>query len=154
MRFVALILGITMTAFGFMSCSETPSHVPATDLRAAMQERMTDIKRIKAALEAGEPLVKQPLTTLAGLPHSEFVDGVEEYQQALASFDVLYAGLFTAADPQAHFKIIVSSCESCHMQICPGPLRAIRNLDQNARNQLTNGTGYEPSAVTTPPNPN
>lgn len=128
MRIVVLILGVTFAAFGFISCSETPSHVPATDLRGAMQERMTDIKRIKAALEAGEPIEKRPLTEFAGLPHSEFVDGVEEYQDALAGFDVLYAGLFRAADPQAHFKIIVSSCESCHMQICPGPLRGIRNL--------------------------
>ncbi len=154
MRIVVLILGVTIAAFGFYACSETPSHVPATDLRAAMQERMTDIKRIKAALEAGKPLVEHPLTSFAGLPHSEFVDGVEEYQDALAGFDQLYAGLFTAADPQAHFKIIVTSCESCHMQICPGPLRGIRNLNQNALNQLTNGTGNVPSEVTTPPNPN
>lgn len=93
-----------------------------------MQERMADMKRIKAALDAGLTPTSVPLTPFAGLPHSEFVDGVEQYQDALAAFDVMYAGLFTAADKQAQYAIVAATCESCHVQVCPGPLRAIRKL--------------------------
>jgi cytochrome c556 len=121
MRFVWLL-------FVLGACSEATTYEPKEDLRAAMQERMADMKRIKAALDAGEPLTREPLTTFAGLPHSEFVDGVEQYQDALAAFDVMYAGLFTAADKQAQYAIVAATCESCHMQVCPGPLRAIRKL--------------------------
>jgi cytochrome c556 len=110
------------------ACSEATTYEPKEDLRAAMQERMADMKRIKAALDAGETPTSMPLTPFAGLPHSEFVDGVEQYQDALAAFDVMYAGLFTAADKQAQYAIVAATCESCHMQVCPGPLRAIRKL--------------------------
>lgn len=112
----------------FTACSESPTYEPKADLRAAMQERMADMKRIKAALDAGEAPVAQPLTLFAGLPHSEFVDDVDAYQPALKAFDEMYAGLFTAADKQAQYAIVAATCESCHMQVCPGPLRAIRKL--------------------------
>jgi cytochrome c556 len=110
------------------ACSEATTYEPKEDLRAAMQERMADMKRIKAALDAGETPVSMPLTPFAGLPHSEFVEEVESYQPALKAFDEMYAALFTAADKQAQFAIVAATCESCHVQVCPGPLRAIRKL--------------------------
>lgn len=121
MRFVWLLMILG-------ACSEATTYEPKEDLRAAMQERMADMKRIKAALDAGQPITREPLTPFAGLPHSEFVDDVEPYQPALAAFDEMYAGLFTAADKQAQFAMVAATCESCHVQVCPGPLRAIRKL--------------------------
>jgi hypothetical protein len=56
------------------------------------------------------------------------VEEVESYQPALKAFDDMYAALFTAADKQAQFAIVAATCESCHVQVCPGPLRAIRKL--------------------------
>lgn len=110
------------------ACSEATTYEPKEDLRAAMQERMKDMKRIKAALDTGETPVSMPLTPFAGLPHSEFVEEVESYQPALIAFDEMYAALFTAADKQAQYAIVAATCESCHVQVCPGPLRAIRKL--------------------------
>lgn len=110
------------------ACSEVTPYEPKEDLRAAMQERMADMKRIKAAIDSGEPLTREPLTPFAELPHSEFVESVEEYQPALQAFEETYAALFTAADKQAQYALVVATCESCHVQVCPGPLRAIRKL--------------------------
>lgn len=119
----AMLLLMVLTA-----CSESPTYEPKADLRAAMQERMADMKRLKAALDAGEPLSREPLTAFAGLPDSDFVESVAEYQPALQAFEETYAALFTAADKQAQYALVVAACESCHVQVCPGPLRAIRKL--------------------------
>lgn len=121
MRAILLLLVLT-------ACSESPRYEPKADLRAAMQERMADMKRLKAAMDAGQPLLREPLTAFAGLPHSEFVESVDEYQPALHAFEQTYAALFTAADKQAQYALVVAACESCHVQVCPGPLRAIRKL--------------------------
>ncbi len=128
MRLPIAICSLVLLIFGAISCSEPATYVPKEDLRAAMQERMADMKRIKAAIDAGEPLTQRPITGFAGLPHSEFVDGVEQYQPALKGFDSMYAALFTAEDKKAQYAIVVAGCESCHTQVCPGPLRAIRKL--------------------------
>lgn len=128
MRRLSWLLVYVVGFVALKACSESPAYEPKENLRAAMQERMVDMKRIKAVLDAGQTPTSMPLTPFAGLPHSEFVDGVEEYQPALAAFDETYAGLFTAADKQAQFALVVATCASCHTQVCPGPLRAIRNM--------------------------
>lgn len=101
------------------------------DLRDAMQERMAEVLRIREELDRGEHPAAREFARFAGLPHSEFVDDVSEYQEMFEVFDTMYEGIFKAADPEAQFRLVMQTCISCHQQVCPGPLRAMNRLVRN-----------------------
>jgi hypothetical protein len=108
--------------------SSEPAYQPPDNLRDAMQERMTDVLRLHEALVEGKPLVREPFVAFAGLPHSEFVDDVSEYQDFFKVFDELYEGIFTAPNPKLQFNVVMQSCVACHQTVCPGPLRSMNRL--------------------------
>lgn len=126
------ILLIAMAVFtGFLLTTWLPgqrTYVPAEDLREAMQERMSEMLRIHADLEAGKQPTPRPVTQFAGLPHSEHVDDVSEYQDFFVVFESMYADLFTASDPRQQFNVVMASCIACHQNVCPGPLRSMNRL--------------------------
>lgn len=93
-----------------------------------MQERMSEMLRIREEIQAGQFPVKKPFTEFAGLPHSEFVDDVSEHQDFFKVFDQMYGQIFTSEDPRQQFNIVANSCAACHQTVCPGPLRSIRRL--------------------------
>jgi hypothetical protein len=122
---ILLILGCFLVAW---SCGKSEPVAEVT-LRDAMQERMSEVLRIKEQIENNEPISPKEFTRFAGLPNSEFVDDVSEYQAYFDVFDGLYEQMFTAEDPRQHFNTIVQSCAACHTTVCPGPLRSIQRLE-------------------------
>lgn len=129
MKRVLLIALAVLTGFGIMHLlPEREVYVPAEDLREAMQERMTDMLRIHADLEAGKTLQPRPLTAFAGLPNSEHVSDVSEYQDFFVVFESMYADIFTSQNPRQQFNMVMSSCIACHQNVCPGPLRSMNRL--------------------------
>lgn len=127
-RNVTAVLIITFSFFLFWSCEPTQEEAELT-LRDAMQSRMTEMVRIKVLIENGEPIPESEIIRFKGLPNSEFVDDVSEYQDAFDSFDEFYTALHTSENPARHFNIIVQTCASCHQNVCPGPLRFIERLE-------------------------
>jgi hypothetical protein len=131
-RPVVAILLVAMAVWGGIRLggflSPEPAFIPADNLRDAMQERMTDVLRLHESLVEGKPLERKPFAAFAGLPHSEFVDDVSEYQDFFRVFDELYEGIFTAPDPRLQFNVVMQSCVACHQTVCPGPLRSMNRL--------------------------
>ncbi|MCC5925619.1 MAG: hypothetical protein JJU41_03575 [Bacteroidetes bacterium] len=121
---LAVLSGFYITSF----LTTQKAYELAEDLREAMQERMSDMLRIHADLEAGKTPVAKPLTSFAGLPHSEHVDDVSEYQDFFMVFESMYADIFTSENPRQQFNIVMSSCIACHQNVCPGPLRSMNRL--------------------------
>jgi hypothetical protein len=101
---------------------------PAETLRDAMQHRMQDVLRIRAELDAGKVPSAAPFHAFAGLPNSEFVEDVSEYQAYFALFDDMYADIFTSENPRLQFNMVMNSCIACHQNVCPGPLRGMNRL--------------------------
>jgi len=121
---LAILSGFLLTTL----LPERKVYEPAEDLREAMQERMTDMLRIHADLEAGRTPVPRPLTPFPGLPNSDHVDDVAEYQDFFEVFESMYADLFKTDNPRQQFNVVMSSCIACHQNVCPGPLRSMNRL--------------------------
>lgn len=129
MKRLLLIAVAVLAGFSIMTLlPEKEVYEPAADLREAMQERMTDMLRIHAALEEGRTPEPQPLTPFPGLPHSEHVDDVSEYQDFFVVFESMYDDIFTAEDQRQQFNVVMASCIACHQNVCPGPLRYMNRL--------------------------
>lgn len=122
------IVVVTLTYFVLQSCAKKQSE-PVIDLREAMQERMTDVLRIREALDEDRLPERVDFINFKGLPISEFVDDVSEYQAYFEIFDEMYEDIFTSEYPAKQFNVIIQSCAACHENVCPGPLRAIRRLE-------------------------
>ncbi len=103
-------------------------YLPVENLRDAMQERMSEMLRIRESIQEGKQPEIRPFTKFSGLPHSEFVDDVSEHQDFFKVFDEMYGQIFTSSDPRQQFNIVANSCAACHQTVCPGPLRSIRRL--------------------------
>jgi hypothetical protein len=129
---VLLIILVGLLVWGLFRftgiLSPSPAYEPPDNLRDAMQERMTDMLRLHEAITEGKPLVREPFIDFAGLPHSEFVDDVSEYQDFFVVFDTMYEGIFTAPNPKLQFNVVIQSCIACHQNVCPGPLRSMNRL--------------------------
>lgn len=104
------------------------AYTPPDNLRDAMQERMADLLRMHAQLESGESPTPASWVEFAGLPHSEFVNDVSQYQEYFVVFDEFYAQISQSPDARNQFNLVVQSCIACHQNVCPGPLRAMNRL--------------------------
>jgi hypothetical protein len=125
---LTFLLLVTAGFFWVQSCDRSAA---ATDagLREAMQERMQDVVRLREAWDRDEPMERAEFTRFAGLPHSEFVDDVSEYQEWFDTFDNMYESIFTAENPVNQFNLVIQNCAACHRTVCPGPLRSIARLE-------------------------
>ncbi len=129
MKFTLPSLLILLSSFFLIQSCSSERYEPAQDLREAMQERMSDVVRLREAYDNGEPMQRREFTRFAGLPNSEFVDDVSVYQAYFEIFDDMYEEIFKSDAPEKQFNIIIQSCYACHQDVCPGPLRAIKRLE-------------------------
>lgn len=126
---LVVLVGGAMLAWQRYAPAPEPQRLPpAEDLRVAMQHRMNDVLRMRAAFDAGDTPVAEPFHAFAGLPNSEFVDDVTSYQAYFALFDDMYAAIYTAENPRMQFNMVMNSCIACHQNVCPGPLRGMNRL--------------------------
>jgi hypothetical protein len=125
---LGILLLFTAGVFVVHSCDRSTATADA-GLRDAMQERMQDVVRLREAWDRGEPMERMEFARFAGLPHSEFVDDVSEYQVWFEAFDDMYEAIFSAENPAKQFNLVIQNCAACHRTVCPGPLRSITRLE-------------------------
>lgn len=96
-----------------------------------MRERESDLKLLKAAIENDE-LIDLPefVPFIDGIPSRENLE-TDSFRAELAAFDIYYSTLSQqeAETIKDRYTAVVQFCITCHERHCPGPIRAIRNLE-------------------------
>lgn len=110
-----------------LSCSSEPQPT----LSELMRERESDLKLLKAAIENDE-LIDLPefVPFIDGIPSRENLE-TDSFRAELAAFDIYYSTLSQqeAETIKDRYTAVVQFCITCHQRHCPGPIRAIRNLE-------------------------
>ncbi len=98
----------------------------ASEMAIAMRNMVANLKEAKIALEQG----RDYQLSIDNFKNHDFTDDSfhREYFNPMADAFLLSVKKFDETPSIEHYEIVVNSCKSCHISMCPGPLELIETL--------------------------
>ena len=96
-------------------------------MATAMRSMVKKLKEARKALKNGSPYK----LTIDDFTKHDFTDDSfqKDYFDLSANAFLLSVEKFDESPSIENYEIVISSCKSCHISMCPGPLELIETLE-------------------------